>query len=85
MHIYITKYALSSGISEADVDPPKSEFPNLVVDRGSDSKKTYDAYYHKPHWHRTREAAVARAEVMREARIAALQRQLKKLKSLKFV
>ena len=85
MHVYITKYALSSGISEADVDPPEVTFPNLIVAKGNAGKGTYDTYYHKPHWHLTKDAAVARAEVMRKARIAALQRQLKKLKSLKFV
>lgn len=35
-------------------------------------------------WHRTREAAVARALEMREAKIASLERQIAKLRKMEF-
>lgn len=35
-------------------------------------------------WHRTREGAVAKAEEMRVARIASLEKQIAKLRKLRF-
>jgi len=77
MHVFITKYALTSGIFEAEAEVTEIS-PTMI------STEAYDCYYHKPHWHTTREEAMIQAEKMRKARIAALHRQLKKLKALKF-
>ena len=74
---WITRHALSVGIKEELVTQSDS-FPTLVV--------TYPnrEYYHGGHWHRTREAAVAKAEKMRVAKIASLEKQIAKLEKLRF-
>ncbi|MRI57468.1 hypothetical protein D8770_26580 [Methylobacterium sp. DB1607] len=43
-----------------------------------------NAYFYGEDWHPTREAALARAEEMRAAKIASLHRQIERLESLEF-
>lgn len=71
---YVTTYALTSGILvvEGEVD---SQFPGML------SSSTLTA--HGENWHRSLEEAMARAEKMRENKIASLRRSLKKMESLK--
>jgi hypothetical protein len=41
-------------------------------------------YYHKPYWHETKEEAIKHAEILKERKIKSLEKQIKKLKELKF-
>ena len=74
---YITRYALSIGIVSQLV-----EYRGVGMVR--EVKESYPTYYHGKDWHRTREAAVERAEQMRKAKIASLEKQIKKLRALTF-
>jgi len=81
---WITKYALTSGIQQVTAnDPAGSGFPEmLIVERPT----CFPQHYHGDgrEWHRTRESAVTRAEVVRKAKIASLQKQIAKLEKLSF-
>lgn len=76
---YITKYALTQGIFEREVEDCFNISPAMVVDT-----KNHHNHYHRDEWHRSRADAVAKAEDMRRKKIASLQASLKKLSDLKF-
>lgn len=77
MKVWITRYALSEGISEKEVVLSEGS-PNMVLERPS------FAHYHKPDWHETKESAIERAEQMRIKKIASLKKQIAKLEKLDF-
>lgn len=77
MKIWITKYALTNGIREAEGTGVSDGMASV---RGPHLTE----YYHGRDWHKTREAAVARAEEMRTAKIASLQKSIAKLEKLRF-
>ena len=82
MKAWITKYALTQGIFEtegrvcADID-------ENMFDAGKDG-----CYHNCPagidEWHRIKESATRTAEQMRLKKIASLEKQLGRLKKLKF-
>ncbi len=76
MKVWITKYALTDGIFEAEVTE-SSAAPGCVYETG----RGYAQYFHGEglQWHRTRESAVARAELMRTRKIASLKKQMNRL------
>lgn len=78
MKAFITKYSLTSGIEEVDAE--LCEGGRMI----SISNRQYSQYEHIPNWHRTREAAVAKAETMRVAKIASLRKSIAKLEKLSF-
>lgn len=73
--LFISKYALTSGVEER----------NCLINETFDSAK-YGLDYFRigKDAHETREAAVAAAEKMRVAKIASLEKQLKKLRTMTF-
>lgn len=77
---YISKYALTKGVQECEVEDCFSVSPTMVVDR----EGPYRGYYHGNDWHRTREAAITRAEEMRTAKVASLEKQLARIRKLRF-
>lgn len=77
MKVYITKYALSTGIYLDNLEQ-STNFPNIVT-RG------LQAFHGEGRdWHRTEAAAIARADEMRREKIAALKRQIAKLEAAAF-
>ena len=74
MKVWITKYALSKGLFQinAEVDGKYAHGPH-------DDYKIFT-----DEWAKTHEEAVQIADAMRIRRIAALEKQIKKLKTLKF-
>ncbi|ELY2536611.1 hypothetical protein [Cronobacter sakazakii] len=78
--IYITKYALTSGVftAEADVDTEK----RVASFRGSESG--FWQFYHGDDFHFNEEAALARAEEMRIKKLKSLDKQMKKISAIKF-
>jgi len=85
MKVWITKWALTQGIFEAEVEECDTE--GMVAQKPDGGGLCNMAtYYHGEgkEWHRTRESAVARAEAMRQKKIANVKKQLKKLELLKF-
>ncbi len=80
--IYITKYALSSGILcvDAKID---GDMAIYALDPMRHHNKSF-AHTEGVEWHRTTHAAIARADAMRVAKIASLHRQIKGLAALVF-
>ena len=77
--VYITKYALTQGIYEMEVH-------RMSEDGSSVYGKAWNEAYHGngKEWCRTKEEAIKRAEEMRIKKIESLEKQIKKLKGLKF-
>jgi hypothetical protein len=80
MEVFISKYALTTGILKINAEACFNVDPDMIQDKTSQ----YPSYYHKGDWHRTREEAVAKAEEMRIRKIASLKKNIKKLETLKF-
>lgn len=76
--VWISKYALTQGVFAVDAEIVDDEM--ISYPQGD-----FCNYAHGNDWHRTQEAAVARAEEMRQAKIASLQKSIRKLESLRFV
>lgn len=78
MKVWITKYALSQGIKEIEVEQSK-DFPDMVSDK-------WNASYHGEgrEWHRTFESAKMKAEDMRLNKIVSLNKQIQKYEKMKF-
>ncbi|MDD5722669.1 MAG: hypothetical protein PHY29_02890 [Syntrophales bacterium] len=83
MKVWITKYALTDGIVECEVEAPSHDCPKMIVVKAS-SPGTYNQYFYKPDWHTTREEAVKRANVMKDKKLVSLRNQIEKIKELKF-
>lgn len=73
--VWITKYALTKGIFELEVDSCGGEVVN-----GADSLEPY----YKDDWRKTKEEALLRANFMRANEINYLKNQIEKLEKMKF-
>lgn len=76
---YVTKFALTQGIWPGQVELCADISDTMVSVVGGPH-----LCYHGNDWHRTEAAAKARAEQMRKAKIAALEKQIARLQKLKF-
>lgn len=76
MKVWITKYALTKGIEQIDVE--------ISDDGYAYSIGRWRTQYPPGDWHRTEAAAIKRADEMRLVRIASLEKQITKLKALCF-
>ena len=81
---YISKYALTKGVYAVETEEPLFEGTLLTVYR---QDSFFPEHYHNEgqDWHRTREAANAKAEQMRVKKIATLKKQITKLEATRFV
>ena len=79
MKVFITKYCLTKGIQEMDVE---QWGPDTVGKIGA----LYPCYFHGEgkEWHRTMELAISKAEEIRNKKIASLKKNIVKLESMKF-
>ncbi len=80
MKAWITKYALTEGIIEADA---------TVITEGNAISVHFNGnlfanYFYGKDWHVTKDAAVLRAEEMRDRQIASLKKQIEKLEKMRF-
>lgn len=73
MKVWITKYALTTGIFTTDVE---STFSDGMV------KATWPAYYHKGEWHKTEKEALERARDMAKRKLASLKNSAKKVEDM---
>lgn len=78
MKVWITKYALSSGISEQEADEQDGDY--IWVGSGPALRQMFT----KGEWHLDEHSAKTRAEEMRVAKIASLRKSIAKLEKLKF-
>jgi hypothetical protein len=81
MKAWITKYALTSGIQEVDGEVDTSISATMFSWTPASG---WMKHAHGKDWHKTREAAIARAEEMRLTKIAGLKRSIAELEKLKF-
>ena len=79
MKVWITKYALTSGIFEVDAETCTS--PSLIAVR---TPGELTAYFHNNDWHKSKEDAIARAEAMRTKKIASIRKSIAKLEEMSF-
>lgn len=84
MKVWITKYALTSGIREAEAVPTGVSLDMILVPARSDTRFPEHFHGQGREWHMLKENAVARAEAMRTAKIASLRKQIAKLEKLRF-
>lgn len=76
--VWITKYALTQGVfTLTNVERCDSINPDMITGKGM-------GCYHKNEWHTNEADALARAEMMRRNKIAALRKQAAKLEKLEF-
>ena len=79
MKVWISKYALTSGIKECDV---RDCGDGMVAD----GNRASVFFYHGEgcEWHRSKEAALSRAREMRFVKIVSLKKQIAKLEAMDF-
>ena len=80
MKVWITKYALTKGIIEADGELTSSESVS-ILNRGL-SLPTH--WFYKGDWHSDKQSAIKKAEEMCQNKIESLKRQIKKLEEMRF-
>ena len=78
--IWITKYALTTGIIKVEAKIDGDYGLAGYVPEGT----TYIDYVHPREWCATRTEALVRAEEMRQKRLKSLEKQIKKITNLKF-
>ena len=81
MKFFLSKYALTDGIKEAEGEVVKGSTGDTVYAK---LDEYYSLFPIGKHAHETREAAVEAAETMRKRKIASLQKQIAKIEELDF-
>lgn len=81
MKAFITKYALSSGITEQEVEyvGGATQMVSWKIDGWSNT-----AHHEGKDWTRTKDEAITRANFMRLKKIQSIKKQIKNLEALKF-
>lgn len=77
MKVWITKYALTKGILEKEVEDCGD---GMIKEKESH----FPTYYHGTEWHSEKQSAIEKAEEMRKKKIASLKKQMEKLERMKF-
>ena len=80
MKVWITKYALTKGVIEADGELTSSESVS-ILNRGL-SLPTH--WFYKGDWHSDKQSAIKKAEEMRQKKIESLKNQIEKLEGMRF-
>ena len=79
MKVWITKYALTGGIIEAEGEPYGLEWVSASWDNGY-----WRNDFEQGEWFDTKEGAIQKAEEMRQKKIESLKKQIKKLEEMRF-
>jgi hypothetical protein len=80
MKVWMSKYALTAGLSEHEAQECND---GSMVQIGCGFGTQY-LHGEGREWHRTREEAAARAEAMRTKKIASLRQQIARLEAMRF-
>lgn len=80
MKVWITKYALTKGIIEADGGLTSSESVS-ILNRGLPLPTHW---FYKGDWHSDKKSAIKKAEEMRQKKIESLKKQIEKLEGMRF-
>lgn len=79
MRVYITRYALTRGIIELELEEES------VSGKGCSARSDLNSnFFYGKEWHRTLEEAKKDAESRRDRKIESLKKQLAKLEEMKF-
>lgn len=85
MKVYITKYALTAGIEELEIpDDEKDAFSEEGYLSFITREPWRQHFYSKKEWHLTKTKAIISAEEMRNAKIASIDKQRKRIAALTF-
>ena len=79
MKVFITKYALTTGIIEKEVTP-YDRYPDMVTV----TSERWGATFKKPYWYETKEEAINHCEELRVKKLQSLDKQIKKISKIKF-
>lgn len=79
MKVYITKYALTDGIIEADAELLGMD----IISASQDDGTRCDIFESEECWHQ-KNNAVEKAEEMSQKKIASLKKKIEKLEDMKF-
>lgn len=79
MKVWITKYALTDGIIEAEGEPYGLEWVSASWDNGCRCND-----FEQGEWFDTKERAIKKAEEMRQEKIEDLKNQIKELDEMRF-
>lgn len=82
--VYVTKYALTQGVLVRELIDTYNGTSAIVEENGGNLSNNR-SMYHPGEWHKTMNKANAKAESMRKAKIASLQKQIAKLEKMEFV
>lgn len=77
MKVWITKYALTQGIIEAD--GVRTSQGIYIKNSGLNTD-----YFYGSDWYFDKESAIKKAEEMRQKKIASLKKQIEKLEEMRF-
>ena len=80
MKVWITKYALTRGIIEADGKLTSSDFVSIL----NQDLSLPTHWFYKGEWFSDKESAIHKAEEMRQKKIASLKKQIEKLERMRF-
>ena len=84
MKVWVTKYAMSGKGVIPCKEARGTDYDGVIVVPAKEAQRTCDWHIHKPDWHTTPEAAIARAEEMRTKKIASLKKQIANLEAMTF-
>lgn len=84
MKIFVTKYILTKGILEVEVENTEAGSTSYQTP-GHEDRQFFHERVEGKEWHRTYEAARKRAEVVRQAKIKSLEKELARLQKTSFV
>ena len=80
MKIYVTKFALTGGITEYEASLSKDGY--ALVTKHTDTD--FHQWFAPKEFHTTKEAAIIRAEEMRVAKLKSLEKAIKKFSLMSF-
>lgn len=80
VHVWVTKYALTSGIFECDAEICSDVSTDMIRIK----RNHFDEYFHKNEWYTSKLDAIVRAEEMKEKKINSLNKQLNKISNINF-
>jgi hypothetical protein len=80
--VFVTKYALSTGVFSAEAECKCGS--DMAVIPGDRAKGYFDQYLHKGDFHFDVESALQKAEEMRIKKLKSLDKQMKKVSAIKF-
>ncbi len=82
IHVWVTKYALSSGVIETDAKHCTDISDKMIVVQPRPGVLAYRARFFKPHWHTSKDEANAQVHKMILAKIKSLKKSVAKMEEL---